>query len=53
MSLHKHTDDVRHDLNYSSTDINIFAETRFNNSDNDNIYTIDGYVLFRNEASHL
>ncbi|XP_048578998.1 ATP-dependent DNA helicase PIF1-like [Nematostella vectensis] len=28
-SLHKHIDDIRHDLNYSSTDVNIFSETRF------------------------
>ena len=49
-SLHKHIDDVRHDMNYTSTDINIFAETRFNNSDNDNMYTIDGYTLFRNDG---
>ena len=49
-SLHKHIDDVRHDLNYTSTDINIFTETRFNNSDSDNMYTIDGYTLFRNDC---
>ena len=28
-SLHKHIDDIRHDLNYLSTDVNIFSETRF------------------------
>ena len=48
-SLHRHIDDVRHDLNYSSTDINIFAETRFASSDNDNMYTINGCTLFRND----
>ena len=48
-SLHKHIDDVRHDLNYTSTDINIFSETRFQSSDDDSMYLIDGYTLFRNE----
>ena len=48
-SLHKHIDDVSHDLNYTSTDINIFAETRFNSSDSD-MYIIDGYTLFRNDG---
>ena len=48
-SLHRHIDDVRHDLNYTSTDINIFAETRSISSDNDNMYAIDGYTLFRND----
>ena len=49
-SLHRHIDDVRHDLNYTSTDINIFSETRFASSDNDNMYAIDGYTVFRNDA---
>ena len=49
-SLHKHIDDVRHHLNYTSTDINIFTETRFINLDDDNMYTIDGYALFRNDV---
>ena len=49
-SLHKHIDDVRKDLNYSSTDVNIFAETRFAHSDNNDIYAIDGYNLFRNDS---
>ena len=48
-SLHRHIDDVRHDLNYTSTDINIFSETRFVSSDNDNMYATDGYTLFRND----
>ena len=48
--MHKHIDDVRKDLNYSSTDVNIFAETRFAHSDNNDIYAIDGYSLLRNEC---
>ena len=48
-SLHRHIDDVRNDLNYTSTDINIFSETRFISSDNDNMYEIYGYTLFRND----
>ena len=49
-SLHKHIDDVRKDLNYSSTDVNIFAGTRYACSDNNDIYAIDGYSLFRNDS---
>ena len=52
-SLHKHIDDVRHDLNFKNTDINIFSETRFISSDNDIMYNIDGYNLFRNDSQSL
>ena len=37
-SLHKHIDDIRKDLNYTNTDINIISETRFINSDEDTEY---------------
>ena len=37
-SLHKHVNDVRHDLNFTNTDINIFSETRFISSDDDIMY---------------
>ena len=47
-SLHRHIEDIRKDLNYSSTDVSIFSETRFTHSDHDSMYTIDGYSLFRN-----
>ena len=50
-SLHKHIDDVRKDLNYSSNDVNIFAETRYAHSDDNDIYAIDGYSLFRNDST--
>ena len=49
-SLHRHIEDIRKDLNYSSTDISIFSETRFTHSDHDSMYTIDGYSLFRNDG---
>ena len=49
-SLHKHIDDVRNDLNYTNVDVNIFSETRLTGSDNDTMYKIDGYTLFRNDA---
>ena len=49
-SLHKHIDDVRHELNFTNTDINIFSETRFMTSDDDDMYNIDGYTLFRNDG---
>ena len=47
-SLHRHIEDVRKDLNYTTTDICIFTETRFCQSDNDSMYDIDGYTLFKN-----
>lgn len=40
-SLHRHIEDIHRDLNYSSTDVNIFSETRFTHSDQDSMYTID------------
>ena len=52
-SLHKHINDVRHDLNFTNTDINFFSETRFISSDNDIMYDIDGYNLFRNDSQSL
>lgn len=36
-SLHKHIDDICYNMNYTSTGINIFAETRVINSDNDTV----------------
>ena len=51
-SLHKHIEDVRKDINYSSTDILIFTETRFSTSDPDEIYNIDGYMMFRNDIAN-
>ena len=51
-SLHiKHIEDVRKDVNYSSTDILVFSETRFSPLDPDDIYNINGYTLFRNGSS--
>ena len=52
-SLHKHIDDIRHDFNFTNTDINIFSETRCMRFDNDNMYDIDGYTLFRNDGHSL
>ena len=49
-SLHRHIDDVRKDLNYSNTDLNLFSETRFSHLDNENMYKINAYVLFRNDS---
>ena len=50
-SLHKHVDDVRKYMNYLSTDILIFTETRFSPHDPDEIYTIEGYEVFRNDET--
>ena len=50
-SLHKHIDDVRKDINYLSTDVLIFTETRFCPHDPDEMYAIEGYELFRNDET--
>ena len=50
-SLHKRIDDVRKDINYLSADKLFFSETRFNSHDPDEMYTIDGHELFRNDET--
>ena len=50
-SLHRHIDDVRKDINYLSVDLLIFTETRFSVYDPDEMYTIEGYDLFRNDET--
>jgi hypothetical protein len=53
-SLHKHIEDVRKDINYSSIhDIVIFTETRISPLDPDEMYHINGYRLFRNDSSQF
>ena len=49
-SLHKHIEDVRKDFNYSSTHVTIFTETRFSAADEDEIYKINDFELFRNDS---
>ena len=49
-SLHKHIEDVRNDFNYLSSDIAVFTETRFNPIEPNEMYTIDGFQLFRNDS---
>ena len=48
-SVHKHIQYFAKDLNYSSSDINIFAETRFSSHDANGMYDISGYNHFRND----
>ena len=48
-SVHKHIQDIHKGLNYSATDINIFAETRFSSQDSNDMYNVSGYDLFRND----
>ena len=50
--IHRHIEDVCKDLNYSTTDVNIFSETRFCQFDSDNLYSIkdEQYTMFRNDA---
>ena len=48
-SLHKHINDVRKDFNYTACDIAIFTETLFSPHDNDQMYAINGFHLFRND----
>ena len=50
-SSHKHINDIHTDLNYSSSDVSIFSETRLSHSDIDNDYSLDGYSLFRNDGT--
>ena len=52
-SLHRHIEDVRKDFNYSSADVLIFSETRFSQSDHNSLYALQGYTLFRNDATML
>ena len=49
-SLHKHIEDVRNDYNFTSACVAIFSETRFSPFDVDELYTIDGFQLFRNDG---
>ena len=49
LPVHKHIQGLRKDLNHSSSDINIFAETRFSSQDPNDLYDISGYSLFRND----
>ena len=49
ISVHKHIQDLHKDLNYSSSDINIFAETRFSSQDPNDIHDKSGYNLFQND----
>ena len=51
--MHRHIEDVRKDFNYSSADVLIFSETRFSQSDHNSLYAIQGYTLFRNDATML
>jgi hypothetical protein len=44
-SLHKHIDDVRNDLNFRNTDINIFSETQCMSSDNANMFTLCSEIM--------
>ena len=48
-SLHKHFQDICSDLNFCSSDVSIFAETRFCNRDSNDMFTIPGYMLYTND----
>lgn len=48
-SLHLHFDDIKCDYNVQAADVNIFVETRLCHSDNNAIYEIDHFKLFRND----
>ena len=51
-SLHKHIGNVRNDFNFTSADIAIFSETRFCRFDDNEMYAIDGFQLFRNDGEN-
>ena len=48
-SLRLHFDDIKCDYNVQAADINIFVETRLCYSDNNAIYEINNFKLFRND----
>lgn len=48
-SFHRHIDDIRKDMNYTSIDVNIFSESRLSHLDKDAENAITGYTLFRND----
>lgn len=52
-SLHKHIEDVCQDHNFKNADLLIFAETRFSSLDNDSMYNMEGFTLFRNDNHNL
>ena len=48
-SLHLHHADVASDYNVKAADVNIFVETALCSNDNDEIYSIPNFQLFRND----
>ena len=48
-SLHLHIDDVRSDYNIQKAYSNIFVETRLCALDRDDVYSIKGFTLYRND----
>lgn len=48
-SLRLHFDDIKCDYNVQAADVNIFVETRLCHSDNNAIYEIGNFKLFRND----
>ena len=48
-SLHLHVADVASDYNVKAADINVFVETALCSNDNNELYQIPGFQLFRND----
>ena len=48
-SLRLHFDDIKCDYNVQAADVNIFVETRLCYSDNNAVYEINNFKLFRND----
>ena len=48
-SLHLHVADVASDYNVKAADVNIFVETALYSNDNNALYEIPGFQLFRND----
>ena len=48
-SLHLHVADVASDYNVKAADINIFVETALCSNDNNELYQIPGFQLFKND----
>ena len=51
-SLHLHIADVASDYNVKAADINIFVETALCSNDDNALYGIHGFQLFRNDVMH-
>jgi len=48
-SLHLHIEDVAHDYNVQAANVNIFVETTLCSRDDNNMFTLKDFILYRND----